>query len=174
MEKWLSVVGYEGKYSVSNLGNVRSEAREVPHSHSGKISIPQRILKPFDNNAGYLTVTLCSDRGKIKYTVHTLVLIAFVGPRGEHMDACHNNGCPDDARLENLRWDTKKANQHDRIKHGTSKEGVKHPMAKLSENDIRDIRSDLRHQRIIAKKFGISQTQVSRIKNGLRWSCLEK
>jgi hypothetical protein len=39
-------------------------------------------------------------------TIHGAVLEAFVGPRPEGMEACHNNGNPAANRLENLRWDT--------------------------------------------------------------------
>jgi hypothetical protein len=45
--------------------------------------------------------------------------MGFVGPAPEGMEGCHYNGDPTDNRLENLRWDTRKANVADAIRHGT-------------------------------------------------------
>jgi hypothetical protein len=65
---------------------------------------------------------------------------------------------------------TYKDNTQDMIKRGRSKLssnlpfGQKHPSAKLTEDEVEEIRHDTRSQRTIAKDFGISQPQVSYIK----------
>ncbi|AEK09646.1 HNH endonuclease [Mycobacterium phage Mozy] len=76
-----------------------------------------RILKPWTlKRVGHQCVGLADRR---KSLVHVLVLEAFVGPRPEGMNACHNNGIPNDNRVENLRWDTPSENNRDLIRHGT-------------------------------------------------------
>jgi transcriptional regulator len=50
--------------------------------------------------------------------------------------------------------------------------GTANPSAKLTENDVDEIRLALARgevQRKIASRFGVSQSQVSFIKRGLQW-----
>ena len=60
MEDWRPVVGYEGLYSVSNLGRVRSEDRIVTAGVGRVRHQSERILKPGSDRGGYLIVTLCN------------------------------------------------------------------------------------------------------------------
>lgn len=55
-------------------------------------------------------------------------------------EACHNNGNRSDNRLENLRWDTAKENQKDRDLHGTGQQGENGPNAKLSNEQVLEMR----------------------------------
>lgn len=47
--------------------------------------------------------------------------------------------------------------------------GEKHGFAKLTDSDVRSIRSDDRLHRQIAESFGVSQSTISRIKSGHKW-----
>jgi len=108
--------------------------------------------------------------GKIKtYTHNRQKRRPFVGPRPPRMEACHNNGDPFDNRLKNLRWDTTRNNQLDRIKHGTSNRGEQCAAAKLTEAQVLVIRADTRLQREIAAEYGVRENTISRIKSGKRW-----
>lgn len=54
IEVWRPVVGFEDRYSVSDQGGVRSEARLVIGSHVGTFHRrKQRVLKPSVNPDGY-------------------------------------------------------------------------------------------------------------------------
>lgn len=118
-ETWRPVVGWEGYYEVSDLGTVRGVERKVPHAYSGTITIRSRIIKHHPHPAGHRLV--CLNRGGVgggvTRQVHQLVLEAFVGPRADGMDACHNDGDPANNRLSNLRWDTHSENMLDRVWH---------------------------------------------------------
>ena len=117
-ERWLPVPGYEGYYEVSDHGNVRSVDRMVPRGDH-MLTRRGRVLAPVDNGHGYPRVQL-GRYGKYDFQqVHRLVLQAFVGPCPDGMEACHNDGDRSDARLSNLRWDTRSSNQFDRRLHGT-------------------------------------------------------
>lgn len=117
-ENWKPVVGYEGLYEVSDLGNVRSVDRTVWHSRGFTMTLKGKLLAQGPRR-GYLRVCLTKD-GKGKHiSVHKLVLEAFVGERPEGQDICHNNGNRTDNRLTNLRYDTKSGNAKDMVKHGT-------------------------------------------------------
>lgn len=112
-EEWRTVPGFE-KYKVSSLGRI-----ETTHSKRIEYS-PPRILnqrKPGPN--GYILYALSGDHGISSRTLHSIVLESFVGPCPEGMEACHENGIRCDCRLVNLRWDTRKANHQDSVRHGT-------------------------------------------------------
>ena len=104
--------------------------------------------------------------------VHRLVLMAFSGPAGQGLSACHNDGDRSNNRISNLRWDTTTANHADKKIHGTLKQGGLCYQAKLRDVDVQSIRrmlSEGLEQKEIAKLFGISQPSVSDIKHGRTW-----
>lgn len=117
-EIWKPVVGYEGMYEVSDRGRVRSVDREVNAGH-GKRMIPGVILKPAVKDTGRLQVGLSRRRFKLRRCVHQLVAEAFLGPKPEGMQVCHNDGNHLNNVVENLRWGTQSENMLDRARHGT-------------------------------------------------------
>lgn len=115
-EVWLPVDGQDVAYEVSSLGRVRSLPRVVKRG-TGTYSVSGRILRPFKGDADGHQVISFGKRNR--HYVHLLVLEAFVGPRPDGLEGCHNDGDPTNNRASNLRWDTPSSNQLDRVKHGT-------------------------------------------------------
>ena len=171
-ERWLPVVGYEGLYSVSDRGRVRSEARHRAGKAGKPVSVRERILLATPTRDGHLRVRLCDGATKISTAVHHLVLSAFVGPRPLGMQACHNDGAPSHNAINNLRWDTPKSNQMDRKRHGTSSAGEKNGAAKLTAAEVSAIRSDGRKYYVIANDHGVSRSTIGLVKAGKTWSHL--
>ena len=109
------------------------------------------------------------------------VCAAFHGPRPspQHV-ACHNNGIRSDNRAINLRWATQKENIHDKYDHGTMGFGEKNPFAKLTADDVREIRrlcaggryGGGANQRLIAAQYGVSQGCISAIVTRKVWAHL--
>jgi len=120
-EHWRPVVGHEGRYKVSDLGRVRSVDRIDSRGNRAW----GRVLAPDVTASGHLRVALCVDGKARRHFVHRLVLAAFVGPRPDGMEACHNDGDPKNNVVGNLRWDTKSANARDRRRHGTDEHARK-------------------------------------------------
>jgi hypothetical protein len=118
--EWRPVLGYEGIYSVSNTGLVRSEDRIVftgGHPFVRKGILMKPLLK-VGQPQGYLRINLRNGGQRITRCVHAIVLEAFVGPRPPKMDACHfPDPNPSNNNLNNLRWDTRQANSMDRVYH---------------------------------------------------------
>ncbi|WP_353935881.1 NUMOD4 motif-containing HNH endonuclease [uncultured Corynebacterium sp.] len=111
---WHPVQGYEGLYEVSNAGGVRGVDRTLSDGRRWK----GRALKMAESHNGHLWVMLAKNGAQKRCWVHRLVLEAFVCPRPDGMEGCHNNGDPKDNRVENLRWDARSNNAFDRVLHG--------------------------------------------------------
>lgn len=95
-EEYKDVIGYEGKYQVSNLGNVKS----LNYNRTGK----ERILKAGKSGRGYLYVILFKGGKGKPYTVHRLVAEAFIpNPQGLP-EVNHISEDKEDNRVSNLEW----------------------------------------------------------------------
>jgi len=167
MENWKAIAGYEGFYEISDLGRVRGIDRLDPR---GK-RIKSRVLRP-SINKGYPNVHL-SRRGKVKtFQVHTLVLTTFIGPKPSGKECAHADGDPGNAALLNLSWKTPKENCADWLRHGTDKRGDKHPLARLSQDDvvqIKALRAAGAMYKVIGWKFSIHPIHARNIVIGKRW-----
>lgn len=102
MEKeiWKDVVGYEGCYQVSNLGNVKSLKRIVKFGNSVRV-IPEKILKQLKNKRGYLEVKLSIKSKTSTKPVHKLIGLAFI-PHEKGMCVNHIDQDKTNNKLINL------------------------------------------------------------------------
>jgi hypothetical protein len=171
MEEWRETE-HEG-YEVSNMSRVRSYWRMGSKSYLAEE--PQRIIKwVMCGNPGHKRPRVRLYHNLMDNPFH-LALKAFVGPRLEGMECCHNNGDPMDGSVENLRWDTHYNNMQDRHRHGTDNRGTRNPMSKLKEWHVRGIRWMMRRgfgSRETAKHFRTSQGTVNNIHYGRSWGWL--
>jgi hypothetical protein len=95
-----------------------------------------------DKNGYVMVIPKDADLGRFKRVrLHHLILEAFVSPRPDGMEARHY---PDrdrtNNRVENLSWATHAVNMADKKEHGTISAGIKHPMHKLTEDQVAEIR----------------------------------
>lgn len=111
-EEWKDIPGWEGRYQVSDHGNVRSLRTLV----SGEVT--ERLLTPRPLPKGHLRVSLCKEGVCRDFPIHALVLEAFVGPRPEGAVTCHWDDDPTNNQLNNLRWGTASENLFDRVRNG--------------------------------------------------------
>lgn len=110
-EEWRDIVGYEGRYQVSNLGRVRS----LPSFDSLGRNINGKILSPVNESNGYAQVTLCNKAGHRGVSVHRLVAVAFLENPNSFPDINHIDENKKNNRVENLEWCSKSYN----INYGT-------------------------------------------------------
>jgi hypothetical protein len=68
-----------------------------------------------------------------------------------------------------LRWATPSENEQDKIAHGTYQFGERNPMAKLTAEQVIEIRGATGSHREIAERYGVGREAVSKIKRGERW-----
>ena len=100
-EIWKDVLGWEGLYQVSNLGNVRTLHYKKPY-----------LMHPVVDASGYMRVSFVLPNSKKykRYGVHRLVAEAFIQnpdnlPQINHKDENKQNNCSD-----NLEWCTNRYN----------------------------------------------------------------
>jgi len=165
-EEWKPIPGYEGHYEVSSTGEVRSL-----RSRFGLRAEPRAVV-PLVHPSGYLSVGLCKDAFVRRRRVHQLVLEAFVGPRPQGSETRHLNGKQADNRLENLTWGTKIENAKDKALHGTQTRGVTNNTAKLTEEQVYEIRASKESLSVLAGRYRVAKTNVSMIKNRVTWKHL--
>lgn len=119
MAIWLPVVGHEGYYEVSNLGEVRS----VRYDHNGQV-IYSRLLKPSMKQRGYLGVVLSKQNSTTNHLVHRLVAIAFLSNPDNLPEVNHIDGDKTNCKVDNLEWCSGSENLHHAYRTGLKhKEG---------------------------------------------------
>ena len=112
-EEWRPVVGYEGRYEVSDQGRIKGMVRY----QDGRVR-RERLLKCTLNAKGYPVISLRKDERKaISRKMHRLVARAFLGPCPEGMVVRHGLGGPGDASLANLCYGTPQQNHADIAHH---------------------------------------------------------
>lgn len=169
-EEWRAIPGWPG-YEVSSNGQVRSLDRDVPYRNETRRRRGKLMCQSMNLGASgkpYAVVGL-SNRGQKSFPVHRLVLMAFVGPRPEGMQGCHNDGNTLNNHVSNLRWDTPKNNSADREKHGTLAHGNRAPQRKLSEADALAIAASTETTGVLALRYGVNRRTIQTIRSGDGW-----
>lgn len=155
-EIWKDILGYEGKYQVSNRGNVKS----LNYRRTGK----EKILKGSDDGTGYLRVGLWKDGNAKECTIHRLVAQAFLPnpdnlPQINHKDEDKYNNC-----VENLEWCSSQYNMtyNDRAK----KVGNKLSRPVIGINKVSGLIVEFASAHEASRQLGISQSNITQCCQG--------
>ncbi len=171
--EWRQCIGCPA-YEVSECGDVR----RIQDSRTRKSGWRLRGFMDVD---GYLRYAILdASGGKHLITGHRLVAEAFIGPApSPDHEIAHNNGSRVSCYFRDLRWATRLQNDADRQVHDTSPKGERNPRAKITEVDVRFIRSEYRaikHSqgaRSLAElevRFGLHRASIVNIAKGKTWS----
>lgn len=158
------IKGFEGRYTISNLGIVRSKLTNI-------------VMKPNITKFGYARVNLrkAKSREYKSYFIHRLVASHFLAnpdnlPEVNHKDCNRLNN-----EVTNLEWVSKEDNiKHSFIYGSASHKGLRNPNSKLNEKDIKAIKflheTNRFYNTQIAKIFKVSSSTIDNIINNVTWS----
>jgi hypothetical protein len=132
-----------------------------------------KVLSLSPNPNGYLKFNACLNGAvEMTFAVHRAVCAAFHGEaeKGKYI-AAHNDGDKLNNRPENLRWTNHVGNADDAVSHGTVTHGSKNRHAKLTAEQVAEIRLIPNTKRDEAcKKYGISHSHFYLLKRGHCWT----
>ena len=112
IEEWKDILGYEGLYKVSNLGNIKSLKFQK-----------EKVLKLQTNTKGYFIVNLYKNKKMKSHQIHQLVAIAFLNhvPCKMELVINHINFDKKDNKVSNLEIVTNRENSNRKHLKSTSK-----------------------------------------------------
>lgn len=110
VEVWKDIIGYEGKYQVSNLGRIKS----LPRNTKNQFAYKEIIKKQMTDKDGYAIVGL----DKKMYKVHRLVANAFIPKISGKEIINHKDGNKQNNIVDNLEWCTNQENIIHAVKTG--------------------------------------------------------
>lgn len=151
---WKDIKGYEGKYKISNYGEVISLPR-FKNNHSKLQEVPMKKITPYINNKnGYVYVYLCND-GKYKnIRLHKLVADNFIDNPNNYNQVNHIDGNKQNNRADNLEWCNCSYNIKDMYRRNGKYE---------KDNEIIQKYKELKSCNKVAKIFNMSGENIRQI-----------
>lgn len=138
LERWLFIPGYEGLYSASSEGRIRSEDRAI-YTKNGVRQVKGRVLSSTPMRDGYPAVTLCKDGKHTKRRAHVWIARTFHGPRPSGFEIRHRDGDKTNNSEGNLVYGSSQENSDDCQEHGRFRRGERHQNTVLSDEQVREI-----------------------------------
>lgn len=158
------IKGFEGRYTISNLGIVRS-------------LLTNQIMKPYITKAGYARVNLryAHSRDFKSLLVHRLVAMNFLPNPNNYKEINHKDCNRVNNKLSNLEWCDRFYNIKYAYQYGkASNKGIRNPNSKLNEDDIIAIKALANTGKFfntqIGKLFKVSSSTIDQIVKCKTWS----
>lgn len=157
------IKGFEGRYTISNKGIVRS-------------LLTGKIMKQGITRFGYARINLRypNSRKFKSFLVHRLVAGNFLPNPNNYKEVNHIDCNRLNNNLDNLEWCDRSYNQKHSFKYGIhSNKGNKNPNAKLDNNKILHIKeliNEGKSHMSIAKIYNVSSSTIDMIANNKTWS----
>lgn len=158
------IKGFEGRYTISNLGIVRSLL-------TGKV-MKQSIT---DQGRARVNLRYAHSRKFKSLLVHRLVAGNFI-PNPENLPEVNHKDCnPLNNKVDNLEWCDRRYNVKYSYDYGKKTvKRINNPNVKLTEEDVLTIKALLKTSRFlpieIAKMFGVTSGSITHIDKGRTWS----
>lgn len=167
MEEWKEIEEFDGKYSVSNSGQIKNTKRGT-------------ILKQVLNPTGYYMINVKPfgrQRKSKTFRVHREVAKAFIPNPDNLPQVNHIDGCKTNNHVSNLEWCTPSENARHAAELGLSIpiKGMDNVHAKLTDDIVRYIRNvyvpfcRTYGTRALARQFGVTHGIITKIIQNKKW-----
>lgn len=163
VEEWKDITAYEGLYAISSFGRIKSYAK-----WKGAFFKEETIIKSRVSKKKYIECGITKNNKTSWVRIHRVEAQMFISnpenkPEVNHMDSIRWNNF-----FKNLEWNTRLENEnHARHIGGKDFLGSNHPLSKLSEDQVMEIKSlyatKKYKQSDLASLYGVSQITISRI-----------
>lgn len=174
-EKWKEIkfddtISENEKFKISNYGRIincktNKEFLVKKYYINGYQNLPLKQKKSGKRTSRY---------------VHKLVAEHFLEKK-DGICVIHLNYDKTDNRIENLKWATKREKELHQFNNPNWEKVIKKrnkKIGKLDEGKVKIIKRQLKNNRtrikMIAKRFGVSDMQIHRIKTGENWSSVKE
>jgi len=170
-EEWKEIefddrISEKEKYKISNYGRILN----------CKTDEEFLVKETFINGYQNLPLKQKMNGKQTSRYVHKLVAEHFL-EKNNGICVIHINYDKTDNQINNLKWATKREKELHQFSHPNWDEIVKKRsknIGKLNAGKVKIIKRQLKNNRtrinMIAKRFGVSETQINRIKTGENWS----
>jgi len=180
-EKWVTIpfedVENPPRYDVSNYGRLRSYQSDASGKRTNAGAGKEGKLIKGSVIQGYKSLNIRTEGKTLNRYIHKLVAEYFVvRERSDQTFVIHLDHDKLNNYYQNLRWVTK----DEMVEHNRENPNVKNRPTvrnarnyKLTESKVKIIKKLLRNDKnrlkMIAKQFGITHTQLNRIRSGENW-----
>ncbi len=168
-EEWRQIIGFEGRYEISNYGRVKSLVIRLKCGWK---------IRKLSKHRGYNLLTLKKNGKSYRKSCSRMILESFIGtPRNPIMQAAHLNNIPLDNRLKNLKWCTPQENSDHKKIFGTELKGSRNGMSTINEDTAIKIYKDSLKinlnkrgsAAVLAKKYNVTRSIIFHIAKKRRW-----
>lgn len=165
-EVWFDIPGFEGLYKISNFHRVLSTFKIKKTGNFKSI-----IKKPVKSPRGYLVFKFRKEGKDYGMKLHRAIAILFIPNPDNLPEVLHLNDIKDDNRIENLKWGTHKQNMELAAinKLYADYNGERNPQAKLTNQQVKDIRASSKTTNELSIIYKMSKHQIWKIKSGGGW-----
>lgn len=147
----------------------RGDARKFLH----EVAIPYEgddcLIWPFAKTKGYGWIKHLGKGAYVHRVVCELVHGTPPNPNDVTRHSC-GNGHLACCNPKHLSWGTAQANSDDCLSHGTRARGERQGSSKLTSEQVLEILSAKANAKALAKTYGVSRSQIDRIRTGRQWA----
>lgn len=170
-EVWENAYGYDGLYTVSNLGRVKTMERLTYKKDGSPRYIKKEKfmkIKVKTKKDGYYAITLRKNSVSKPVVVHRIVAQSFIPNPQNKPFVNHKNGIKTDNRVGNLEWCTKSENERHAYNYLGKTSHFKELYGKDHPRSIPIIQKDINNNFI--KKW--DSASIAEREGGFSYSCI--
>jgi len=161
-------IHYERAWKRGELHKFKKKDRgTLRERFMSKVAKPPGGCWDWTGHTNYYGYGLIWDNGRA-VRAHRVAFKLFNGALRSNQVVCHSCDNPKCVNPKHLFKGTRLENNRDCATKGRRPSGERHWNSKLAEKDVAEIRASTEPQHVLAGRFGIHQSHISRLRTGTR------